>query len=76
LCVAFPWLRNVTVKYLIKLPLTKLYFIPYYLIKGYLTMFKVYPMKFTPMNLAKNIMRSIKLDWKKHSPGKKLYRAT
>jgi len=73
LCVAFPWLRNVTVKYLIKLPLTKLYFILYYLIKGYLTVFKVYPMKFTLMNLTKNIVRSVKLDWKKHSPGKRLY---
>lgn len=75
-CVRFPWLRNITVNYLIKLPLTKLYFIPYYLVMGYLNIFKVYPMKFTLANLVRNILRSVKLEWKKRSPGKTLYKTT
>ena len=73
-CVAFPWLRNITVNYLIKLPLARLYFIPYYLTKGYLNIFKVYPMKFTLSNLARNIFRSIRFEWTKRSPGKTLYK--
>jgi len=73
-CVAFPWLTNIAVKYLIKLPLTKLYFILYYISKGYLNIFKVYPMKFTITNLIKNIIRSLRIEWKKRAPGKRLYR--
>lgn len=72
-CVAFPWMRNLTVKYLIKLPLAKLYFVMYYLTKGYLNIFEVYPMKFTLVNLLKNIWRSFRNDWHKRSPGKRLY---
>ncbi|MBX4189867.1 B12-binding domain-containing radical SAM protein [Candidatus Parcubacteria bacterium] len=73
-CVAFPSLRNLTVKILIKLPLAKLYFLLYYLTKGYLNVFKVYPMKFTFWNLLRNMARSFRLEWKKRAPGQRLYK--
>ncbi len=73
-CSAFPFLRNLTVNHLIKWPLSRVYFILYYLTKGYLNIFKVYPMKFTYMNLVRNIVRSIRFEWKKRSPGKTLYK--
>lgn len=72
-CVAFPWMRNITVNYLIKLRLSKLYFIMYYLTKSYLNVFRVYPMKFATGNLIKNIFRSLRFEWRKRAPGKKLY---
>lgn len=72
-CVAFPWMRNLTVNHLIKWRLSKLYFLMYFLTKGYLNIFKVYPMKFSAKNLAKNLIRSLRFEWKKRAPGKKLY---
>ncbi len=72
-CIAFPWLRNLTVKHLIHLPLGRIYFVLYYLTKGYLNIFKVYPMSFTLGNLVKNIWRSFRNEYKKHAPGSQLY---
>ncbi len=72
-CVAFPWMRNVTVNHLIKWRLPRLYFAMYYLTKGYLNIFKVYPMKFSIKSLVKNIIHSLKLETKKRAPGQKLY---
>lgn len=77
ICVMFPkwrFLHNVTVKWLIKLPLTKLYFFPWYIAKGYLNMFKVYPVKLSLWNLLFNIVYSVKREWRKRSPGKRLYK--
>jgi radical SAM superfamily enzyme YgiQ (UPF0313 family) len=77
ICVMFPnarWLRDLTVKVLIKLPLTRLYFFPWYLAKGYLNIFRLYPLKLSLWNLLMNLVYSIKRDWWKHSPSKFLYR--
>lgn len=73
-CVAFPWMRNTTVKHLIHWNFSRLYFVLYYLTKGYLSIFKVYPMKLTFWNLARNILRSLRNEWGKHSPSKALYK--
>lgn len=73
-CLLFPWLRNVTVKHLINWRLTRLYFVIYYLTKGYLTTFKVYPMKLAVWNVLRNIVRSFKIEAQKHAPGQRLYR--
>ena len=75
-CLAFPRLRNLTVNHLIKWRLTKLYFVLYYLTKGYLNIFKVYPMRFTFYNFCKTLIRSFRIEIKKHSPGKRLYQKT
>lgn len=77
ICVMFPnvrWLRNLTVNVLMKLPLTKLYFLPWYLAKGYLNVFRLYPLKLSLWSLVWNILYSIKREWRKHSPDKLLYR--
>jgi hypothetical protein len=68
------WLRNVTVKALIKLPLTNLYFFPWYVAKGYLNIFRLYPLKLSLWNLLMNMIYSIKRDWWKHAPSKLVYR--
>lgn len=72
-CLAFPWLRNLTVNHLINWRLTQLYFLLYYLTKGYLNIFKVYPMKFTFWNLIRNLIRSFRIEFGKHKPGSRLY---
>ncbi len=77
ICVMFPgarWLRNLTVKLLITLPLTKLYFFPWYLAKGYLNVVRVYPLKLSLPSLARNIWYSIRREWRKRSPNKLMYR--
>ena len=77
ICVMFPnarWLRNLTVDVLMKLPLTKLYFFPWYLAKGYLNIFRVYPMKLSLPSLARNVWYSIQREWRKRSPNKLMYR--
>jgi radical SAM superfamily enzyme YgiQ (UPF0313 family) len=76
ICVMFPrrrFLRNLTVKVLIKLPLTKLYFFPWYVAKGYLNMFRVYPVRLSPGNLLGNLFYSLRREWRKRSPGRRLY---
>jgi anaerobic magnesium-protoporphyrin IX monomethyl ester cyclase len=72
-CLAFPWTRNLVVNHFIKWRLSRLYFIFYYLAKGYLNIFKVYPMSFSFGNLIRNIIRSFRTEIKKHSPGRRLY---
>jgi len=76
ICVMFPrarWLRNLTVNVLMKLPLTKLYFLPWYLAKGYLNVFRLYPLKLSLPSLVRNVVYSIKREWGKRSPNKLLY---
>lgn len=71
----FPRLRNITVKYLIKLPLSSLYFIPYFFTKAYLNAFEVYPTKMTLMTLFRKFVIALKLEWIKRDPRrKKLYK--
>jgi radical SAM superfamily enzyme YgiQ (UPF0313 family) len=76
-CVMFPratWLRDLTVKWLIKLPLTKLYFFPWYLQKGYLNVFRLYPLKLSLPSLVRNVLYSITREWRKRSPDRVLYK--
>ena len=77
ICVMFPratWLRNLVVNRLIALPLTKLYFFPWYLAKGYLNIFRVYPVTLSLLNLVRNVAYSVQREWRKRSPGRRLYR--
>ena len=73
-CTAFPWLYKPAVKFLIKLPLTRFYFVLYFFTKGYLNIFKVYPIRLGFANLIRNILRGFRIEWKKRSPGKELYK--
>jgi len=76
-CMLFPrarWLRNLVVNVLMKLPLTKLYFFPWYLTKGYLNIFRVYPVKLSLWNFLLNVGYSIQREWWKHAPNRLLYR--
>lgn len=57
-CLLFPWLRNLTVNFLIKLPLTRLYHLMFFLAKGYLVIFKIYPVRLSAKNFFVNIFRS------------------
>lgn len=77
ICVMFPrarWLRDLTVKILIHLPLTKLYFFPWYLAKGYLNIFRVYPLRLSLPSLVRNVWYSVQREWRKRSPDKLMYR--
>jgi len=77
ICVMFPnarWLRNLTVGVLMTLPLTKLYFFPWYLAKGYLNIVRVYPLKLSLWSLARNLAYSIRREWRKRSPNRLMYR--
>jgi anaerobic magnesium-protoporphyrin IX monomethyl ester cyclase len=77
ICVMFPrarWLRDLTVKLLIRLPLTKLYFFPWYLAKGYLNVFRVYPLRLGLWNTVRNVAYSVRREWRKRSPNRLMYR--
>jgi len=79
ICVMFPrarWLRNLTVNVLMHLPLTKLYFFPWYMAKGYLNVFRVYPLELSLPSLLRNVWYSVKREWRKRSPDKLIYRKT
>ncbi len=79
ICVMFPrarWLRNLTVNVLMHLPLTKLYFFPWYVAKGYLNVFRVYPLELSLPSLLRNVWYSVKREWRKRSPDKLIYRKT
>ncbi len=65
--LVFPWMRNITVKYLIKWPLTKLYFVLYYFTKAYLNKTKIYPVKISPIDIFRNFLYSLKLEYSKHT---------
>jgi len=66
ICLWQPWLRNITVKFLIKLPLSRLYFLFYYIVKAYLVKTKIYPMKFSLSSMLRNIYQSFVLEKFKH----------
>jgi hypothetical protein len=68
--LAFPRTRNLVVNHLIKLPLTGFYFIPYYFVKAYLNKFKIYPMKLSAVDLFRNFIYSLKLEYFKHNVDK------
>lgn len=62
-----PSLRNVVVKHLIKLPLTSVYFVAYYLVKAALVKNRIYPMKFSLTNTLRGVYESFILEKFKHS---------
>ncbi len=66
-CLWKPSLRNLIVNHLIKLPLPRLYFFTYYLVKAYLVKTKIYPMKFSFLNTIRSIYESFVLENFKHS---------
>jgi len=63
-------MRDITINRLIKLPLTSLYFLFYYLAKVYLIKTKIYPMGFSPGDFIRNVWHSLSLEWFKHSKEK------
>jgi radical SAM superfamily enzyme YgiQ (UPF0313 family) len=65
-CLLFPSMRNITVNLLIKLPLTKLYFVMYYFTKAYLIKTKIYPMKFSIFDSLRTFYESFVLERFKH----------
>ncbi|MBI5234583.1 MAG: B12-binding domain-containing radical SAM protein [Deltaproteobacteria bacterium] len=67
ICLRMPWLRNIAVNWLIKLPLTRLYFFAYYLTKAYLIKTKIYPMKFSFTDTVKGVYESFVLERFKHT---------
>jgi len=66
-CLWKPSLRGLIVNHLIKLPLPRLYFLSYYLVKAYLVKTKIYPMKFSLINTIRSIYESFMLENFKHS---------
>jgi len=75
-CLLFPRMRNLIVNHLIRYPLTKLYFLLYFLAKGYLMTFKIYPIRLSVASLLRTVMRSTRIEFRKHAPGKRLYKRT
>lgn len=67
LCLYMPWLRNIVVNHLIKLPLTGPYFVLYYLTKAYLVKTRIYPMKFSFMDTLRGVYESFVLERFKHT---------
>jgi radical SAM superfamily enzyme YgiQ (UPF0313 family) len=65
-CLWMPALRNITARWLIKLPLTRLYFVVYFLVKAYLVKTKIYPMKFSAKNFVRSVYESFVLERFKH----------
>jgi len=66
-CLWKPSLRNLIVKRLIKLPLTSLYFIAYYMVKAGLVKSRIYPMRFSLVNTVRGVYESFVLEKFKHS---------
>ncbi len=65
--LVFPWMRNMAVKYLINWPLTRFYFIAYYFTKAYLNKEKIYPIKISLIDIFRNFLYSLKLEYSKHT---------
>ncbi|MEE9614232.1 MAG: radical SAM protein [Thermodesulfobacteriota bacterium] len=65
-CLWMPWARDLIVNRLIKLPLTGLYFVLYYLVKAYLVKTRIYPMSFSISNFVRSVYESFVLERFKH----------
>jgi hypothetical protein len=65
--LVFPSWRSLVVNHLIKLRLTKLYFVLYYLAKAYLIGTKIYPMKYSARHILRTIKESFFSELLKHS---------
>ena len=62
LVIAFPFLRNIVLKYLIYLPYNKFFFLCYYLQKAYLVNRKIYPFKIGIKGLWRLFIKSLNLE--------------
>ena len=69
-------MRNLVVNKLIKLPLTKLYFVSYFLVKAYLIKRSIYPMKFSIIDTVRTIYESFILEKFKHKDDQSLLKQT
>lgn len=75
-CLLFPSTRNLVVNKLIKLPLTKLYFVSYFLVKAYVIKKSIYPMKFSVLDTIRTIYESFILEKFKHKDDQSLLKQT
>jgi len=66
-CLWSPSMRNLVVNKLIKLPLPRLYFLAYYIVKALLIKERIYPMKFSIADTARGIYESFVLEQFKHT---------
>ncbi|MBI1979312.1 MAG: B12-binding domain-containing radical SAM protein [Elusimicrobia bacterium] len=64
-CLLFPWMRNLTVRHLIRWPISRFYHLLFFLVKGYLVIFKIYPVHLSIRNLLVNVFRSYLIETKK-----------
>lgn len=78
-CLALPWTYKWIIKYLMKVQSRwvqeYIYHPLYFLAKGYLMMFKIYPMKMSWMTFWHMAVRAWKNELLKRSPGKNIYDA-
>ncbi len=76
-CLAVPWITEFAIKYLSRIKWQwvqqYIYHPLYFIAKGYLMMFKIYPMNMGIMNFWHMALRAWKNEVNKRSPGKKLY---
>lgn len=76
-CLAVPWARNFIVNYLIKVKSRWvqewIYHPLYFIAKGYLMIFKIYPVNMGVRNFLAMAFRAWRNEVKKRSPGKNLY---
>ncbi len=66
-CLMVPALRPITVRVLIHLPLSGLYFCLYYIVKAYIIKTRIYPMKLSMKDSLKSIWESFTLERFKHT---------
>jgi len=66
-CLWAPSTRNFVVKRLIKLPLTRLYFLAYYIVKAFLIKERIYPMRFSLVDTIRGAYESFILERFKHT---------
>lgn len=64
-CVLLPWLWPLSKKYLIYLPLTKLYWFMFLLAKTYAVKTKIYPIKFNLSNFMRSAVKIWLVEYKK-----------
>jgi len=76
-CLAIPWARNFIVNYLIKVQWKwvqeYIYHPLYFIAKGYLMIFKIYPVNMGVKNFLAMAFRAWRNEVNKRSPGKNLY---
>ncbi|HSB63942.1 MAG TPA: radical SAM protein [Thermoanaerobaculia bacterium] len=64
--LVFPGLRNFAVKHLVKRPWTRLYFLLYFLVRGYVLGMRIYPMRYSFRQLLGKVRASFVRELTKH----------